>query len=304
MRRRIDDPSESSLELLLDTISNAFGGILFLAILMALLLRLSGRSSRDDVPTQELQSQVVALETAHSDALQELGTLQRAYDERLALRVQLQANQLDQSLEQLQQLRSERDQLSAERRKNTEALADLQIRINTALQTNKELSQNVARVSGDLALAEEHFQEELQARSQDAKLPHSRTSQKREVAFVLRYGRLYQLHKYERGGLARTLNTADFVLIADEDDSLRVTPKPFGGLDIAQSEAFATGLRSRLLGHDPQRWHVTLAVWQDSFDVFLQVKNALVGFGYEYRLLPMTLEGKIVEGNVPDPQVQ
>ena len=49
---------------------------------------------------------------------------------------------------------------------------------------------------------------------------------------------------------------------------------------------------------------MTLAVWQDSFDVFLQVKNALVGFGYVYRLLPMTLDGKIVEGNVPDPQVQ
>ncbi|MFM8777733.1 MAG: hypothetical protein ACKOEF_00425, partial [Acidimicrobiaceae bacterium] len=43
-RRRTDD---SSLELLLDTITNTFGGILFIAILLSLLLKTGSRNARE-----------------------------------------------------------------------------------------------------------------------------------------------------------------------------------------------------------------------------------------------------------------
>src|SRR6187549_2668869 len=43
MRRR--PPADSSLELLLDTICNTFGGVLFLAILVCILLQNTGHSN-------------------------------------------------------------------------------------------------------------------------------------------------------------------------------------------------------------------------------------------------------------------
>lgn len=56
MRRRRRGPG-SSLGLLLDTICNTFGGVLFVAMLLAVLLQTTTRfrSSSDSTPTSELE---------------------------------------------------------------------------------------------------------------------------------------------------------------------------------------------------------------------------------------------------------
>lgn len=52
MRRRRRTTSADSLELLLDTICNTFGGVLFIAILVVILLRMTGESEEETpVPT-------------------------------------------------------------------------------------------------------------------------------------------------------------------------------------------------------------------------------------------------------------
>lgn len=52
MSRRRGRPADSSLELLLDTITNTFGGILFLAILVSLLLQSTGAHESQESRTR------------------------------------------------------------------------------------------------------------------------------------------------------------------------------------------------------------------------------------------------------------
>ena len=74
-RRRQRTETNSSLDLLLDTICNTFGGIIFLAILVAVLLQFSG-AAPFETPATTSDESVRALET-------EIAALERSIARRL-----------------------------------------------------------------------------------------------------------------------------------------------------------------------------------------------------------------------------
>ena len=69
---------EQALELFLDTISNAFGGIIFVALLVCVLLRFAGAPVRQSVDTKALQEQLRSLPSDVA-ALQQVRHAQQNY---------------------------------------------------------------------------------------------------------------------------------------------------------------------------------------------------------------------------------
>jgi hypothetical protein len=124
-------------------------------------------------------------------------------------------------------------------------------------------------------------------------LPRARASHKREIGFVVRFGRLYQWHIYDRFGERQGLNTADFVVVGEVNGALDTRPKPFAGVAIDQANRQA--LRARIAPFDPTRHYPTVAVWPDSFEQFETLKAVMVEAGFEYRLMPMTNGGELVD---------
>jgi hypothetical protein len=59
---------EGSLELLLDTITNTFGSVLFITMLVAILLRMSGHATQDREPTSKIEQARVAARAAELSA--------------------------------------------------------------------------------------------------------------------------------------------------------------------------------------------------------------------------------------------
>jgi len=88
MGRRRGAPA-SSLDLLLDTICNTFGGVVFLAILTIILLQMSGHDAESTSPEVPRQAELADLELRREDAAARLKTLRAATAQQDALREQL-----------------------------------------------------------------------------------------------------------------------------------------------------------------------------------------------------------------------
>jgi len=65
-----------------------------------------------------------------------------------------------------------------------------------------------------------------------------------------------------------------------------------------ENDPSRAALGSRLKSLDRQSDYLAVFVWPDSFAQFRLLKDVLVGAHFEYRLVPMTADGKVVR-NAP-----
>jgi len=296
---------ESSLELLLDAICNTFGGVLFLAILVAVLL-----SMRPNKSQQQEESPGVPEETWHD--LQ--ARLQQAQNEYEALRVavaeqdrltqQFAEPQIVRQLEQLHQLRQQHEQLQAERARQLEEIAASEARRGKVLKELAELDAELAQRAQELERIRAKLEDEIEQRTQTAELPYLRSATTRSLALVVRYDRLYVLHRYSNFGERAGLNADEFVILEDDSSLIRATPKPYAGRPLATFEASQQAVAELKERFPPTRYHFDIAIWTDSFDCFQNLKRASVDAGYRYRLMPAVDGDGIVDRGGRDSRVQ
>ena len=312
---------DSSLELLLDTITNTFGGILFIAILVSLMLRTTSRQVWEEAARHEpmppleqarLEIRIDALRVeaealgkriaaaaqdrrSGDDAmpLQEFeaatAALQAALDDRAAaaagiLEFQRQAAESREKFTALEQQRASADaQFAAAERQLTAAQAE---------------ATNLAAA----LLAMEQARDKVVERT--VSLPNLRPSAKDEIGLYLRFDRIFQMHAWQDGRRMGP-NADQFVIVPIEgEDGVRqvARPKPAAGLPVAAATVRDT-LSQLLRPFPPGRFVVSLIVFDDSFDVFQIVKAAIVEAGYEYRPIPLRAGQSVVDfGGVGEAQ--
>jgi hypothetical protein len=296
-RRRTNAPD--SLDLLLDTITNAFGGILFLAILVVLLLqmnrhRLEAESDTETAPRPERLAQ-----------LRDEITMRRRTLESQAQRVdRLSPVTARELLDQLAAARERRDALHERLRESQGAIGQLQSAVGEAQAVAGDLAAALREARESLTAAQEALTSEIASRQQTARLPRLRSTRKIEVPAVLRYDRVYLIYRDSGFALFRRLNTDEFVVIEEDGGRFTATPKPYAGLTVEATEQFPSRLRQRLASHRKDDIYLAVAVWPDSFGSFVHVKNTLVQAGYEYRLILMENGQSLVQGDVANPLVQ
>lgn len=299
---------DSSLELLLDTICNTFGGVLFLAILICVLLRMTTRLEAP-VPVADAASpeELAALQVKLDELVAELDALRLSASQQRAVRAATRPEK-EQAFKELQRERDQRDALFKER---LEAIGRIEAARSNAQRVRRGLDQllarhakakqNVASATSDLekakaegvrlASAVDELVKAIRAsEAQTAPLPRRRFTIKREIGVVVRFDRLYVWHRYGRFGERLGLNDDEFVVVGDDGSELLTMPKPYAGVALSD-DAAAQSIVSRLKDFDPDNHYFAIAIWGDSFDTFQILKSALVGLKFEYRLMPVE-EGK------------
>lgn len=303
MRRRDNDSDQSSLELLLDTISNTFGGVLFMAILIAILLQMSGKPSGPQKEQPEIpQADLIALKQQLDEAINQRAALRQALKAQSATRDKLRQEDLQPQVEALAALRARRNELQAKKLEQLAEISREQIEINELSKQISALNEQLAAARREAAAARAALKSEIESRTRSTSLPKTRTSSKREVALLARYGRLYFIYNYS-GPWERTLNLKHMVVVDEDGSSRTLTPKPYAGLRLAD-DGFQQELTRRLKQHPARDWYVAVAVWGDSFAEFARLRAALVELGYDYRLLLIQPGEKIGESSIPNPVVQ
>lgn len=286
MARRRAHPE--SLELLLDTICNTFGGVLFLAILVVMLLQQTGKSriegspSRSPVSPEEVESLAARLEESAAElarlranrASQELVVGRFAPDEVRALLAERSA--IRQKQDEVEQ---RVDELRAE---NAAASARIESTARENARTQDDLKAAVARNHQ----AKDQLERERETRVERVRLPVVRTPlRKQEIGMILRYGRLYIWHRYGPGHVRLGLNTDDFAIVSEEGSALVTRPIPTRGVPLDDSPASREAVLRALRSFDPGTCYLSAVVRPDSYAAFRHLRNLAIELGFEYRIL-------------------
>lgn len=307
MARRSSTDS-GSLELLLDTICNTFGGVLFLAMLVSLLLSQTQRKV-DEVPADPQPAMsaadLVRLDMRAEAAARTVEALteqvrqarRAAMDltvpdsEALTVAMEAAEKRADEAaVRQVHLLTQIASEQVASARASRAAVADAREHEQLAAAAERARTRLAAALAARETLLESaiRIRDDEQRRSTirtTGKAPRMRETDKSECGLLLRYGRLYRMKDLLKGELVA--NDRDFAvtpgLLANT-----ARAKPHAGLDVATIEGRDAALRKVLADFPPSRWYTCLVVFPDSFEEFLTVKNWLVERGYEYRIVPTT----------------
>jgi hypothetical protein len=300
--------NDSSLELLLDTICNTFGGILFLAILVSVLLQTRrDRVASSVVPEAQLQpaipkADIVRLSTEVAEVVEQLKEAERELARVRSFVAEHSTPALGVSLEKLHAEQVRQRELEVERTSMLAAIAadnTAAVTASSLASTRRETSQQAeakAKAASVLLSQAQKRHESLrqlaallQKKVNDknviqtvGKAPRERETDKREFGVLVRYGRAYLTHLHDN--FDRVVNTRDFTVKVGMDLNT-ATAKPGAGLDICAPDADAR-LQELLSRYPATDWYPCFVVHPDSYDAFQVLKAKLVAQGYEYRLVP------------------
>lgn len=283
-RRRSKLPS-SSLDLFLDTICNAFGGIMFLSILISVLLQFRGKDSAVavDQPTiSEAQSQLIEERLAELQS-ERVGLVATIASLEKSMIGEDQLNVLELQ-NQLSRIEKQREQTVKQQIAMSLHLSKVETQIREQRQELKELDQRLVEARASLVDKTNAFDDALNSREQKTELPKVRTTSKGNLLFLMRYGKLYLVTD-----LTNPIRAGYFSAHVSENTSFGVTrirPRPNAGWDL--SRPIDVSEFERLVSGSPaSSTFFSCAVWPDSFEQFGILKERLLRLGYDYQLLPV-----------------
>jgi len=285
MARRRSKVQSSSLDLFLDTICNAFGGIMFLSILISVLLQFRGKESavQVDQPTisesesAQIEDRLVKLQSERMELVATIAALENSMvgeDQTEVIELQ---SRLVQSEKQREQTVKEQIQMSQHVRNVDTQIRDLMQELNV-------LDQRLIEARASLVDKSNAVDEALDSREQKMELPKVRTTSKGNLLFLMRYGKLYLVTD-----ITNPIGAGYYSAHVSEKTSFGVTrikPRPNAGWDM--SSPIDLSEFERIVASSPSSsTFLSCAVWPDSFEQFGTLKQVLLRLGYDYQLLPV-----------------
>ena len=248
MRRK--KPSEGSLDLLLDTITNTFGGVLFLAILVSLLLRHVGNKSNPQPPTDPISEvELIEYQNKILQYQNDITSLQKLLSEipQNDPDVFILNEELTDLLRDIQKVITDKaatlveivklqQRITQNRRKISElpTKSDLAKQHLAAIQATFESAQAESLI---LARAAIELEQKLNAvpKERDVERPILAPSTLPQVGLYLRYGRIYMMHEWSQDLVRRGPNPEHF-FVENNGDTQTATPRPAAGISVKSPE--------------------------------------------------------------------
>ena len=302
--------SGDSLDMLLDTMCNTFGGIILLAVLVTLL---TSREEKEKPATTSGTQEMIhrRLVTAQFN-LQQSIELQKqleikAKDERWKAKVSLISTrrniqdeintirklsqdgiiELDasKSIDPAERMKSLNNQLSEVQRKHIES------------QNNLVTSQdNLKRLKIRLTSLEEQVFDTVKKSQRQLRLPKEHETGKRVTYIIIRFGRLYPCRDIDY-----SRNEVDLEWTSKNDGEL-AEPIAGKGIDpnneIARFKAYLNNLSENSV-------YIAFCVYADSFPAFIQAKQLTLESGLSFGWEPFRLSQPVIfssVGHTPKPQ--
>jgi hypothetical protein len=261
--------------MLLDTICNTFGGIVFIALLLAIFSQASGTRDRDcraetqaEIRLMELNAKIVQIQTAIARLEAQLQTQTVSTNKQDLLIALLASNAT---------LRASVASVKDQRAKAAEHIAELR---DQALKAKNERAQLVA----ELRTATLESQQAIPPTAATRRLPRLQAiSGHRPVFLAIQDGFLHVFSDIqqpvaygERGFDHRR------VQVETEFNITVLTPKHGAGQFIGPESARSGLLAGLLANVDPRTEYFQIAVDKQSFGAFNYVKQVLVNGGFRY----------------------
>ncbi len=305
-RRRRQNQSDDSLELLLDTITNAFGGIVFLALLIVLIAGQSKSSTNNESSSQKDRAEYEAARQGMTKIVHELETAKQSLAIAKANRADLSSEDFENNLNELAMAQKENTKLlklqldiekSIKKTKEERAKLD-ELMANDALKV-KEKENEVKRKRAEL-------EKEIQQRTVKSDLPKERATRKKQAVLMVKNGEMFVLHA-DRNVRSLKINENHLTKCSDSDADIilsgRGSWKTMSGRGISLSNE--NEIRDEISKHDRSRLYAAIVIWEDSFGYFDLIRRTCVDHNLEYRLIPLPKGEKVRESSSSSaPKVQ
>ena len=282
--------SEDSLELLLDTICNTFGGILFIALLVCVLAQNTQPAGTAAAPTQAELAKVHDQRVATAklqEVLGEIAALESALKHHRAVAESLQQQSgptTSRGGPELAHLQSERDQLRQTRKDILNQVASVSSEVSQLKTEFKAAGAATAQARGDAARAAEELREARDSKLVAFRLPRVRATDKRQIPVLISDRRVRMPLTHDRAGKETGLNLAEIrVNLADSGVAL----VPNTGTVIADTEQARRALDKRFVVFRADADYLLFLVWPDSYAEFKLVRDRLVEKGFDYQVMLM-----------------
>jgi len=314
--RKVQDRADS-LGLLFDTICNAFGGIIVIAVLVALMTH-EIKQSEDAAKAAESQQQIMARRIAH--AQKDLAEVQGALIELRARVSSLNPNRAqdvqkkNDLTRELQALRTQiqTDQANLDSLHRAEAISDPGLKKQEIAkqqsdqqQIANQLQQQINQSTTDVQQLEQRSAElitKIKALSKPAvkslRLPKEHDTGKDPWYVIIKGGQIFSKHVLTSGEVQ--LNSSIFTVETSGDDQ---TWTPLEGKGLSGTDKNSI---SQLVSDVQQsRRFIYFLVYEDSFSTFILARDNAISQGLDYGWRPKQMSEPVVfssEGTAPKPQ--
>lgn len=283
-RRKLVIPD--SLELLLDTICNTFGAVIFISILLSLLVRDSGvRECIASLPEEvsaviAARNQEIAQAKSRQVALElQLAQQQDVLDRFASVESKGLANEIMAAADnQVQLLEQKTDAVDGMTQAESQALTMEATMKQQALKLQQTQQQHKALL--------QEMQQATTLSSRTARIPRIRRTEKFGLAYMLHNGRLHRATTPDG-----EIDETDCVK-TDAGGMTRIAPRADSGMIVPEESIAVQGhglerhkLQAKFERIDKARQFVRLFVSRNSFAQFIAVKDALIEQGLEYEVI-------------------
>ncbi|HTI99950.1 MAG TPA: hypothetical protein VL527_13800 [Dongiaceae bacterium] len=309
MNLRRQRPSDS-LDMLLDTMCNTFGGIILLAVLVTLLTSQERRGVGTASDTPEMLQRRLALAQENLQQALQLQTtlLTKANDSRWKTQMDLLATrqQIQDEIQATRELaaRDARELETAasadpaERMQELNAqLAAAQAKKTTAQNSLTAARENLSRLTTRRADLEKQATNLVAESQRELRLPREHETSKHVLYVIVRYGRVYACRTAD---LSKNETDIEWTSTLTTDTA---EPKPGLGWDPVRNAAV---LRSYFGSLTENSVYIAFCVYEDSFPAYMRARQAAVQAGLAYGWDPFRIaDGPVVfsaMGHTPKPQ--
>lgn len=276
MRRR--QPQTDSFDLFLDTICNTFGGIIFLAILVAILIQTRSvlhQPEQKDQTThtrqeiRELQTRLAAAQSSVERLTSELASLPEinpSDDFREFAKTKNEIAEIDQNIQEMM------DE-SKTKSKELEAIIAANEKLD---EDNQKVPERLKSLTELVKKEDAAVSEIINTRQTTLKLPREKASSARSTLALLNADLLYIAGEFDG---SRDEFDGPHVETKKTVGGFRVLPETGQGVGADNSQTASFLSRTVRQGQI-----VTLAVWPDSFGLFAELKPKLIKSGLRYQI--------------------
>ncbi len=288
MRRKLHANQQDSLDLLLDTLCNVFGGIILIACLLAMLSRPKMAATQADTSHPEagiLAEKRIEMAQAELDGLQKLRAQLQSENDPSLLPLITELAGLKKTAEKLRQEKARQDEIASVKAK--QLARDTSSEIARLREQEQEVERKLASANKDMEAARQ-AQQALEKRLADLQLelesvsalkieklrfPRERTINKNASPIIVQYGQVFPV--FDGAGkpmpMVRQVPAADgsFTAFANQGQGLNPNLQ-------------ARQLRELLKQLGSGNRYLTLYVYPDSYATLRELKKLIYETGVDY----------------------
>ena len=296
--RRVE--SDSSLELLLDTICNTFGGILFLALLVTILMSQRTEKLITNPVENALQAEMERLTTELTSLQEELSQARKSAETLKQIGVMISDPEIKRLLNRKEDLEQSLNRLE---KSVTVEIADVsreQTEVNKATNEIAVAENMLSAAKMELDKLKERLEKAIDENSRTAGFPIAQRTRKQQVTVCIKGGRACFLEKRVNGLLI------DDATQMDESNSFllgaKIVPLFENGISVKKSDRLEF-MKKKLDEYDEQESFFRLFIWNDSFESYQILTDLISGRKFGYEVNPM-LEGEFLTRGPANARVQ